>query len=171
VALCWAHVRRDVLQGARSWPELESWRFTWGDDIRDLYRLNQARLEVWEETLPLEQQPAAFAESHHDLKTTLSEMHARCDAHLQAPDLHVAQQTVLRSLHNHWDGLTVFAGYPEVAMDNNTAERRLRPPVVGRKNYSGSGRVWSASLAAMMLSVLQTMLLWGLNPHHWLSAF
>jgi hypothetical protein len=31
--------------------------------------------------------------------------------------------------------------------------------------------VWSASLAAMMLSVLQTMLLWGLNPHHWLSAF
>jgi hypothetical protein len=22
-----------------------------------------------------------------------------------------------------------------------------------------------------MLSVLQTMLLWGLNPHHWLSAF
>ena len=23
----------------------------------------------------------------------------------------------------------------------------------------------------MMFSVLQTMLLWGLNPHHWLSAF
>jgi hypothetical protein len=35
----------------------------------------------------------------------------------------------------------------------------------------GSGGVWSAQLAAMMLSVLQTVLLWGLNPHHWLSAF
>ena len=23
----------------------------------------------------------------------------------------------------------------------------------------------------MMFSVLQTILLWGLNPHHWLSAF
>jgi hypothetical protein len=23
----------------------------------------------------------------------------------------------------------------------------------------------------MMFSVLQTLLLWGLNPHHWLSAF
>jgi transposase len=60
---------------------------------------------------------------------------------------------------------------PEVAMDNNAAERALRNPVVGRKNYYGSGSVWSAHLAAMMFSVLQTVLLWGLNPHQWLSAF
>src|SRR2546425_6493214 len=55
--------------------------------------------------------------------------------------------------------------------DNNTAERILRNPVVGRKNYYGSGSVWSAHLAAMMFSVIQTVLLWGLNPHHWLHAF
>jgi len=78
---------------------------------------------------------------------------------------------VLSSLHNHWDGLTVFVERPEVAMDNNTAERSLRNPVVGRKNYYGSGSVWSAHLAAMMFSVIQTVLLWGLNPHHWLHAF
>ncbi len=56
-------------------------------------------------------------------------------------------------------------------MDNNSAERMLRNPVVGRKNSYGSGSVWSAHLAAMMFSVLQTVLLWGLNPHHWLSTF
>jgi transposase len=56
-------------------------------------------------------------------------------------------------------------------MDNNAAERILRNPVVGRKNYYGSGSVWSAHLAAIMFSILQTMLLWGLNPHHWLSTF
>ena len=33
------------------------------------------------------------------------------------------------------------------------------------------GGVWSAHLAAMMFSVLQTIVLWGLNPHHWLHAF
>ena len=86
-------------------------------------------------------------------------------------DLHLAKQKVLSSLHHHWDGLTVFVERPEVAMDNNTAERILRNPVVGRKNYYGSGSVWSAHFAAMMLSVLQTIVLWGLNPHHWLSAF
>jgi transposase len=56
-------------------------------------------------------------------------------------------------------------------MDNNTAERALRNPAVGRKNYYGSGSVWSAHLAAMMFSVRQTILLWGLNPHPWLNAF
>jgi len=171
LAFCWAHVRRDFLKAARSWPELESWMFAWVDNIGALYRLNQARLEVWDETVPFTQQPVAFVERHRELETQLSQMQARCEAHLQEPELHLAKHKVLSSLHNHWDGLTVFVGRPEVAMDNNTAERILRPPVVGRKNYYGSGSVWSAHLAAMMFSVIQTVLLWGLNPHHWLHAF
>src|SRR5882724_4944583 len=171
LAFCWAHVRRDFLKAARSWLELESWMCAWVDDIGTLYRLNQARLEVWDETLPFTQQPAAFVERHRALETQRSQMQARCEAHLQEPELHLAKHKVLSSLHNHWDGLTVFVGRPEVAMDKNTAERILRNPVVGRKNYYGSGSVWSAHLAAMMLSVIQTVLLWGLNPHHWLSAF
>jgi transposase len=171
LAFCWAHVRRDFLKAARSWPDLERWMFVWVEDIRELYRLNAARLEAWDATLRLEQQPAAFVERHRDLETQLSQMQARCEAYLQEPDLHLVKHKVLSSLHNHWDGLTVFVGRPEVAMDNNSAERILRNPVVGRKNYYGSGSVWSAHLAAMMFSVIQTVLLWGLNPHHWLHAF
>ena len=171
LAFCWAHVRRDFLKAARSWPELESWMFTWVDDIRELYHLNATRLQEWDERLPLDQQSSAFEESQCALETKLRQMQERCEAHLREPVLHLAKQKVLSSLHNHWDGLTVFVARPEVAMDNNTAERILRNPVVGRKNYYGSGSVWSASFAAMMFSVLQTILLWGLNPHHWLSAF
>ena len=171
LAFCWAHVRRDFLKAARSWPELESWMFTWVDDIRELYRLNAARLQEWDEWLPLDQQSSVFDERQHDLLTKLSQMQERCEMHLRASKLPLTQQKVLSSLQNHWDGLTVFATRPEVAMDNNTAERMLRNPVVGRKNYYGSSRVWSAHFAAMMFSVLQTILLWGLNPHHWLSAF
>lgn len=171
LAFCWAHVRRDFLKAARSWPELESWMFTWVDDIRELYRLNKARLEEWDKPLPLDQPSLAFAERQRDLETKLSEMQARCEAPLPEPALHLAKQKVLNSLPNHWDGLTVLVERPEVAMDNNTAERSLRNPVVGRKNYYGSGSVWSAHCTAMMFSVLQTILLWELNPHHWLSAY
>jgi transposase len=171
LAYCWAHVRRDFLKAARSWPELERWMFTWVDDIRELYRLNTARLREWDEQLPLDQQSSGFAERQYDLEMRLSQMQEGCEAYLQEPELHTAKQKVLSSLHNHGDGLTVFVERPEVAMDNNTAERILRNPVVGRKNYYGSGSVWSAQLAAMMFSILQTLLLWGLNPHHWLSAF
>src|SRR5215831_1101814 len=171
LAFCWVHVRRDFLKAARSWPELEHWMFTWVGDIRELYRLNTARLKEWDQQRPLDQQSSAFAQRHRDLETKLRAMQGCYKAHLQESELHPAKHKVLSSLHNHWDGLTVFVTRPEVAMDNNTAERILRNPAVGRKHYYGSGSVWSAHFAAMMLSVLQTMLLWGLNPHHWLSAF
>ena len=100
----------------------------------------RARLEVWDAMVPLDQQPAAFVERHDELKSHLGEMQERCEVHLKEPNLHGAKRKVLSSLHNHWDGLTVFVERPEVAMDNNTAERALRTPVVGRKNYYGSGR-------------------------------
>ena len=80
-------------------------------------------------------------------------------------------QKVLESLGNHWTGLTVFVEHPEVPMDNNTAERSERGPVVGRKNYYGSGSLWSGRLAAMMFSLFQTLCLWGLNPRLWLTAY
>ena len=65
----------------------------------------------------------------------------------------------------------VFVANPQVPMDNNIAERRMRNPGMGRKNYYGSGSQWSAQLAAMMFSLFQTILLWGLNPHHWLHDY
>ena len=82
-----------------------------------------------------------------------------------------APRKVLESLGNHWTGLTVFVEHPEVPMDNNTAERSERGPVVGRKNYYGSGSLWSGRLAAMMFSLFQTLCLWGLNPRLWLTAY
>jgi transposase len=171
LAYCWAHVRRDFLQAACSWPELESWMGAWVADIRTLYRLNTARMAVWEATVPFEAQSPAFVACQRALTSHLSRMKARCEEQLLETALHRAQKKVLTSLHKHWAGLTVFVERPAVAMDNNTAERALRLPVTGRKNYYGSGSVWSAQLAAVLFSVLQTVLLWDLNPRQWLTAF
>lgn len=171
LAYCWAHVRRDFLGAERNWPDLAPWMWKWVEDIRTLYRLNRVRLEVWDATRPLDQQSPAFLCRHRLLTTHLREMKERCEMYRWEKALHRAKRQVLDSLHHHWDGLTVFVSRPEVALDNNAAERALRPAVVGRKNYYGSGSIWSAHLAAQMFSVLQTVRLWGLNPRHWLSAF
>jgi transposase len=56
-------------------------------------------------------------------------------------------------------------------MDNNRAEQAIRNPVIGRKNYYGSGSIWSAELAATMFSLFQTIELWQLNPRHWLQEY
>ncbi|MBV8316197.1 MAG: transposase [Planctomycetaceae bacterium] len=98
-------------------------------------------------------------------------MEQQREAELAETALHPARRQVLESLRQHWPGLTLFVDHPEVAMDNNTAERSERGPVVGRKNYYGSGSVWSGRLAAMLFSLFQTLALWGINPRVWLTAY
>jgi transposase len=171
LAYCWAHVRRDFLKAARSWPELAPWMWKGMEDIRTLYRLNTARLAVWDATVPLACPSPAFVARQPNRTTPLCEMQVRCAMYRQERFLHQAKRPILERLHNHWGGRTVFLTRPEVALDNNSAERAWRTPVVGRQNYYGAGSIWSAHLAAMMFSVLQTVVLWGLNPRHWLSAF
>jgi transposase len=164
LAFCWAHVRRDFLSVARTWPQQESWAWAWLERIGELYRLNEARCAVRED-------PVAFAAADAQLRAAVTALEQQGATELAEPCVHPARQKVLASLGNHWTGLTVFVEHPEVPMDNNTAERAERGPVVGRKNYYGSGAVWAGRLAAMLFSVLQTLCLWRLNPRSWLTAY
>ena len=151
LAFCWAHVRRDFLDGARSWPEWAAWMFDWVDDIRELYHLNAARREVWTAEQPLSHQSLTFRDRQSSLVTKLTQMQTRWAAQLQDKKLPHAKRKVLTSLKNHWAGLRVFVDHPAVPLDNNAAERALRNPVIGRKNYYGSGSVWSAERAALIV--------------------
>lgn len=164
LAFCWAHVRRDFLGVARSWPDQEGWAWDWVSQIGTLYHLNDERLKVREDA-------AAFAAADGALRAAVTSFGERGQAELREGAIHPARRKVLESLGDHWTGLTVFVEHPEVPMDNNTAERSERGPVVGRKNYYGSGSVWSGQLAAMLFSLFQTLCLWGLNPRLWLAEY
>jgi transposase len=149
---------------ARTWPEHEDWALGWVERIGQVYQLNDARQAVREE-------PAPFAAADARLRAAVTALGAQGESELADPSLHPARRKVLESLGDHWTGLTVFVEHPEVPMDNNTAERAQRGPVVGRKNYYGSGAVWAGRLAALMFSLLQTLCLWNLNPRAWLTAY
>jgi transposase len=71
----------------------------------------------------------------------------------------------------HWEGLTLFVDDPRIPMDNNTSEQRGRGPAVARKNFYGSGSLWSGQLAAASFSIFATLALWGLNPRKWLTWY
>jgi transposase len=164
LAFCWAHVRRDFLEAARSWPTEEGWALGWVERIAALYRANDARLEV-------QDQPEAFAPRDRQLRQHVGAMALQAAKELAEAEVHPARAAVLKSLQEHWEGLTVFVEHPEVPMDNNTAERAERGPVVLRKNSYGSGAVWAGELAAMLFSVFQTLCLWDINPRRWLTAY
>jgi transposase len=165
LAFCWAHVRRDFVETARSWPSEEQWGLGWVERIGLLYKANDARLEV------LDGNPAAFAQKDRELRQQVEQLGEQAKQELADPNLHPARRSVLTSLQEHWDGLTVFVAHPEVPMDNNTAERVQRGPVVLRKNSYGSGATWAGQLAAMLFSVFQTLCLWNINPRVWLTAY
>ncbi|HSQ07260.1 MAG TPA: transposase [Chromatiaceae bacterium] len=74
LAFCWAHVRRDFLEAARAFPELEPWALEWKEQIGTLYHLNRLRLQ-WDRERPLAQQSAAFQRSHEALQAQLQRMH------------------------------------------------------------------------------------------------
>lgn len=165
LAFCWAHVRRDFLKCARSYPQLSTWAADWVDRIGLLYHLNEKRLEVLTDA-------SAFAKADALLIQHLEAMAAVRDQSLADKDLHAEARKVLESLSNHWAGLTVFVAHPEVPLDNNRAEQAVRNPVCGRKNYFGSVTKWAGEFAAMMFTVFMTLTLcWRINPRLWLREY
>ena len=164
LAFCWAHVRRDFLELANSYPQSVEWALQWVDMIGQLYHLNGLRLNTSMDS-------AERVLTQHDLVQALQQMATQCASEVANHELFPPAAKVLESMTLHWSGLTVFVNSPWVHMDNNTAERDIRGPVVGRKNFYGSGSEGSSELAATMYGTLATMKLWGLNARTWLTQY
>jgi transposase len=105
------------------------------------------------------------------LRQTITDMQTQAAAELADPQLRPPCRKVLQSLQEHWTGLTRFVEDLRVPLDNNASERANRSPAVGRKNYYGSGSLWSGRLAAMLFSLFATLTLNKLNPRLWLSWY
>lgn len=164
LAFCWAHQRRDLLNLANAYPELWDWAMAWVERIGLLYHLHAQRGLAD----PGSVQHLAFDQP---LRQAVQAMLEARDAALAQPDLALPAIKVMQSMKKHWLGLMLFLDQPDLPMDNNAAERALRPAVVARKNYYGSGSLWSGQLTATMFSVLMTIKLHKLNPRTWLNAY
>jgi transposase len=164
LAFCWSHVRRDFLEVGKGFRELTDWALAWLRRIRDLYRTNARRRE---------HQPGsvAFGEADAQLRQQLAQMDCQAQEELSEARLRQPCRKALASLKEHWEGLIRFVDHPEVPMDNNASERAGRGPAVARKNYYGSGSLWSVRLAASMFSILATLKHGGINPQTWLTWY
>jgi len=164
VAYCWVHMRRDFLALTKDWPKSKPWAEDWVEEIRRLYHLNHNRIAQLRDSM-------GFEECQKNLEEGVKRFKEKADRQLKNTKLAKPCRKVLESLNRHWKGLTTFVENPDIPMDNNSAERALRGGVVGRKNYYGSGSQSSAELAAIMFTVIQTLLIWGINPQKWFTDF
>jgi transposase len=164
LVFCWSHVRRDFVTVGKGWPEHKEWALAWLRRIRDLYRDHRRR-----QSAPANSAEATVADAA--LRATVAAMQTQTVAELADPTLPTPCRKVLTSLEEHWAGLTRFLDDARIPLDNNASERQARGPALGRKNYYGSGALWSGRLAAMLFSLFATLTMAEINIRTWLGQF
>jgi transposase len=167
---CWAHARRkfkeaELSDGKRAAPMLRR--------IAELYALetsirDEAEKSGWSFTLPGDKgdqaeslrQRRRMKEATPLLAALKRELDAMSSALLPKSPMGEAAKYAL----NHWKALTVYAENGALSIDNNPAERELRPVAVGRKNYLFFGAVRGGHTAATLYTVLASAKRHGIKP-------
>ena len=158
---CWAHVRRYILK-LTGFKALKKSAQQWLGRVDWLYHVNNQRLAARDQV--------TFNKHDKELRKAMNGFERLAKSYAKRAK-HPEAKKVFSMIAGHWDGLSVFVEQSSVPMDNNASERALRNPVVGRKNYYGSGACWSGSLAADLFSIFKTLELNGINSRTWLLEY
>jgi transposase len=157
-AACWAHARRkffDVHASTQSPLALEA-----------LQRI--AALYAIEATIrgqPADARLAARAVQSAPLFTALRQWLEKTQARISGKsDLAGA----IRYTLSRWDALTLVLRDGRACIDNNAAERSMRPMTLGRKNWLFAGSDSGGQSAAAAYSLIQTAKLNELDPEDYL---
>ena len=73
-------------------------------------------------------------------------------------------------LNNHWEAFTLFLRIPDVPLTNNDSERLIKRAVLNRKNAYFFRNETGAKIADILMSVMETCVLNGVNPCNFLIA-
>lgn len=152
---CWAHCFRKMEEAEPDHPEASRALELIGKlyEIDDRAEGELARLAELRRT----ESAAVLAE----LKTWLWE---------QAPLKTLSIGKAAAYIIANWDRLTLFVDDPRIPLDNNSTERGIRGPVVGRKNHYGSKSRSGTQVASIFYSLLETAKLHDINPREYLRA-
>ncbi len=161
---CFAHIRRYFVRAGDAHEEPRPWRDPWLERFAVLYRAHH-------ELRAAEPGSAERRAAEERFALALGEIDVVRQNEAADENLHPAVSKVLATLEHEWEGLAHHGDYPEADLDNNVSERALRGPVVGRKNYYGSGAIWAATLSARVWTITATARRAGCNLLTYLCAY
>jgi len=157
---CMAHVRRKFVEAQGGDPELRRRILRW---IRHLFMLERV---AW--SRPAEERLRIRRELEQPI---LARMTAAVKERLLSGGL-LPKSNLAKAL-NYYLGLAPYLAnylnHPDARLDNNVAERGLRPLTIGRKNWLFVGSEDSGRSAATILSLVQTCRNLGINPQEYLE--
>lgn len=165
---CWAHVRRRFLECSERGDTNATQILTL---INELFRIERGtRKDIDKQKLSDE---AAAALRHERRQQGSAPVIVAIQklidqlTPLYAPSRDLAKH--LAYTRNLWNALTLFLQHHDLPLDNNTAERALRPVVVGRKNWLFVGSEDAGEWAAIFFSLIESCRMQKIDPRRYLA--
>ncbi len=152
----------------------------WSHARRKLYEVHHATaspiaLEALERIAALFAIESCISGRRPDQRVAAREEHARpLLVQLKAfLDTRVSGKSALaqaiRYALSRWQALTRYVTDGRLEMSNNAAERAMKPPVLGRKNYLFCGSDAGGQRAACIYTIIETCNMCGINPQAYLA--
>lgn len=163
LAMCWMHARRGFHKAAKKGDQTAVEAL---DLIGELYAVEALAKERagGDAAALLPHRRQLRDERSRDI---VSRLEIWCQAQRVLPKTQLDQ--AIQFVTSRWKSLKVFLDDPAVPLDNGEAERRIRTPVVGRKNYYGTRSEKGARVASLMFSMIQTCVQQGVEPFSYLT--
>jgi len=102
-------------------------------------------------------------------KPILKSLRRKLNRHHQRAILNTPFYNAVQYALNQWVALTRFLSHGDLNLDNNKAERAIKPVVIGRKNWLFAGSDEGGKRAAIFYSLIETCKMQGINSFHYLS--
>ena len=158
---CWAHARRKFVEAQKVQPKGKTGRADIALKlISKLYGIEIAFKESSDEGRKNGRQDLSLK--------VMSELKAWVEKTLPYMTTQNALGKAVTYLANNWSKLERYVEQGYLPIDNNTAERAIRPFVIGRKNWLFSDTPKGATASAQLYSLVETVKANGQEPYAWL---
>ncbi len=158
---CWAHARRKFVEAQKVQPKGKTGRADIALKlISKLYGIEIAYKESSDEGRKKGRQDLSLK--------VMSELKAWVEKTLPYMTTQNALGKAVTYLANNWSKLERYVEQGYLPIDNNTAERAIRPFVIGRKSWLFSDTPKGATASAQLYSLVETAKANGQEPYAWL---
>ncbi len=159
---CLAHARRKFIEAQQAQVKGKTGKADWAvSHIQKLYRIETAiKDKSPEQRYDIRQQQS---------RPLLEQLKAWLDkSSLQVPPKTAVGKAISYSL-NQWHKLIRYIDDGRLSIDNNRAERAIKPFVIGRKNWMFSNTANGAQASAILYSLIETAKANGLTPFDYIT--
>lgn len=159
---CMAHARRKFVEAQTAEPKNKSGRANLA--IRKIAKLYRIEKEV--KDLSADEKKSIRQEKSLPI---LKEFKKWLDKSIQQVLPKSAIGKAIQYSLNQWDKLIGYIKSGDINIDNNRAERAVKPFVIGRKNWMFCNTASGANASAILYSLIETAKANGLTPFNYLT--